>query len=416
MAFGSAFPSPNVRITCYGTYEAREEAFRERLGALVPRMHLGAGTFWQDINRIGFARVPADTAWITSNPADCLAFGTARQVLAGALAKAGMAGEPAPDGIRATALAFGLQTQLDQPVASLSGGETVKLALAKAHVAAAASRHLVIASPFSWLSGDNDALFVKLLDRYAGLGQQVEVFALDGEDCRKPMAGFGAAPLAFDLVTDRLSLTLGPSFVLSASPARVTVPPLRLNLDSPCLLTGSNGQGKSLMAKVICGAIPCRGQAAIRSGAGRGAARLLFQDVLHQGLMRSLGDIARSLGPQYSDRAWEIYTDLCATRDANPDLQSPATLLGLKQMLTAVRLAASPAALVLDEPDWGLSRSAALALVQRIIEVAHGLAVPVLMISHKPWWSLVAASQIRVSRTPLATDGRNAGFEIFLER
>lgn len=400
-------PASLARVTTFATYEDREAAFGERLGALVPRMHLGPAAFWQDMHRIGFFRVPADTAWITSNPADCLAFGTARQNLAAAWLKAGPGPEPATEKVMATALAFGLEANLDQPVATLSGGEAVKLALAKTFVLAPRLRHLVIASPFSWLSQDNDGLFAKLLARCGATGQHVDIFSLDGESCRDPGPDTGLERLGFDLVLEELTLALGGG--LGIAPTRVRVPALRRALASPCLLTGANGQGKSLMAKVLAGAIACRGKARIDRAGNGGKARLLFQDVLHQGLMRGLSEIARSAGTPLRANAWSIYEELGAGNQGAADPRP--SLLAFKRMLTAVRLAAAPAALILDEPDWGLSRSAALAFVQAVIAAAHRRAIPVLMISHKPWWDRMAASRVEIRRTAL--DGR--GFRIDLQ-
>jgi putative thiamine transport system ATP-binding protein len=416
MAFDALLsPSAKARITRFAAYEDREEAFRAQLGALVPRMHLGPGVFWRDINRISFSRVPSDTAWITSNPADCLAFGTARQVLAAACLKAGPDGQDPGNRIKETARAFDLEANLDQPVATLSGGETVKLALAKAFVAASASRRLVIASPFSWLSQDNGALFARLLDHCSHQHCKVDVLALVGEDNPAPVPAPELGPLGFDLVVDDLTLALGPGFGLLAPPVRVAVTGLRLSLASPCLLSGANGQGKSLMAKVLAGAVACRGQARFVSRRCQGRARLLFQDVLHQGLMRGLGEIARSAGRPHRDRAMTIYEAIATGSPGRPDRPAAPSLLAVKRMLAAVRLAAGPAALILDEPDWGLSRDDALAFVQAVVAAAHDQGVPVVMISHKPWWTLMAASRVAVRRTPLAASGSASGFQICLQ-
>ena len=69
-------------------------------------------------------------------------------------------------------------------------------------------------------------------------------------------------------------------------------------------------------------------------------------------------------------------------------------------LLAAVRLAGKPAAIVLDEPDWGLRRTIALVLVSGIIRVAHRLGVAVLLISHKPWWRQWAGSFLTIRKGP----------------
>jgi ABC-type branched-subunit amino acid transport system ATPase component len=75
------------------------------------------------------------------------------------------------------------------------------------------------------------------------------------------------------------------------------------------------------------------------------------------------------------------------------------SLLEIKALLVAVRLCGRPSALILDEPDWGLSRDSAIALVLAIIKVAHEVSTPILLISHKPWWLNLAKSTINVQRT-----------------
>jgi hypothetical protein len=74
-------------------------------------------------------------------------------------------------------------------------------------------------------------------------------------------------------------------------------------------------------------------------------------------------------------------------------------LLDIKTVLVASRLASAPSALILDEPDWGLNRSSAIAFVSAVLAAAHRQKTPVLLISHKPWWQSIAKSRVLVSRT-----------------
>ena len=71
----------------------------------------------------------------------------------------------------------------------------------------------------------------------------------------------------------------------------------------------------------------------------------------------------------------------------------------MKAALLAVRLCGRPAALILDEPDWGLSRPVALAFVFNVIKTAHKRGIPVVLISHKPWWLNAAGSILQVQRS-----------------
>ena len=81
-------------------------------------------------------------------------------------------------------------------------------------------------------------------------------------------------------------------------------------LISPCLLEGGNGQGKSLLAKSLTGAIAIRGKARVTSGRASGRARLLFQDVITQTLLRSFGAILNSVGNGRRGQAAELYQQL----------------------------------------------------------------------------------------------------------
>jgi ABC-type molybdenum transport system ATPase subunit/photorepair protein PhrA len=79
-------------------------------------------------------------------------------------------------------------------------------------------------------------------------------------------------------------------------------------------------------------------------------------------------------------------------------------LLDIKAVLVATRLASAPAALILDEPDWGMSRQSAIAFVSAVLAAAHRQYTPVLLISHKPWWQPIARSRVLVSRTARRED------------
>ena len=119
--------------TFFDTYEAREEAFRRLVNFKLARRYAGPTLFWKDFGRISRSLASTQTitavAHMSSNPRDCLAFATPRQVLLAALMTAGKPGSEA--NILKTAARFGMVGQLAQPIRTLSGGETVKLALAK---------------------------------------------------------------------------------------------------------------------------------------------------------------------------------------------------------------------------------------------------------------------------------------------
>jgi ABC-type sugar transport system ATPase subunit len=174
------------------------------------------------------------------------------------------------------------------------------------------------------------------------------------------------------------------------------------SLSSPCLFQGDNGQGKSLVAKALAAAIPFRGEAAISGPEGPLRVRLIFQDVLNQTLMRTGRQLVTW---EKTDDAAKAYDDLLAHMrrrmpglDSCPDFfarqgrSDPMRLLEIKLLLAAVRLAEPRTVLILDEPDWGLSRDQAIAFVSAVVHVAHERKIPVILISHKPWWRNLARS------------------------
>lgn len=410
-------------ISYFPDYESLDAAFRRRVAGLTPRTHAGARCFWDDFRRLweaADAGAPgAEEACITPNPRHCLAFGNPWQELQAALLTGGVsAGDPygTPE---ALAAAYGLAGQLRQPMRSLSGGEAVKLALARSHALAGGCRRLTMASPFSWLAAANRPLVERLLAHYHALQRPLEILALEGEDDPDPPSGTmgDLEPLAFRLGIAGGRITLGtPLDGWRAPPVRAAVADVETPLASPCLFTGANGAGKSLTAKALAGAVPRRGAWGIGRGAAPPRPRLLLQDVLAQALMRPLARLERGPGA-----AGELYrriledhresTGTAAHTPPAPDRFQPPSLVALKAMLAAARLAQRPGTLILDEPDWGLSRPAALAYVGAVCRAAHGLQVPVVIISHKPWWDRMAASRLAVAKGPA---GEGAAFTIAL--
>jgi energy-coupling factor transporter ATP-binding protein EcfA2 len=399
-------------------YEALEDAFRRRIATLLPRKHAGTDLFWQDFQKLFHAlpelRLDHGEHYITSNPRDCLAFGTPRQVLQAALMTAASSGLAPGPALETVATRFGLQSHLSQPVRSLSGGETVRLALAKAFIGATRAGRLTLASPFSWLSLNNRRYFYDLAAHCREQGQALEVFALEGED-------------SSTLDEDRTEITAGPAFRVFFRQTRVVLNSLldqlqnrRLlaaiadgdfSLQSPCLIQGDNGQGKSLVAKVLAGAMPREGQAGIDTEGRSGRVRLLLQDLVNQAMMRSFRQLAAgasgtagAAARHYDAIRADMLADRVRARDAIRTFEdgcaarTPASLLELKILLAALRLAVRPAAIVLDEPDWGLRQSSAQALVRGVIRTAHGVGVPVLLITHKSWWRRWAGSCLQVRK------------------
>jgi energy-coupling factor transporter ATP-binding protein EcfA2 len=433
--------TPQLTTTSFKSYEKREEAFRKSVFSLIPRKYSGPRLFWKDFTDVSLDKLTAITkhpiAYITSNPRDGLAFGTPWQVLRAALMCAHKAKGKFKRSVEEVAGEFGIHDCLHQPIRTLSGGETVKLALAKASVAAGYTDKLIIASPFSWLSRENSVFFQKLFDRCRRLEVPVELFALEGENSDQPIIDSEFPgdslkdPIDFSLRFEHLRIPLGSSLnPIYSRQIHARVGEFKADLDSPCLIVGENGRGKSLIAKILAGALSYEGTAEFIRREKSGPPRLLFQDVISQTLLRSFNAIADSAANVNGVKPLEIYNRLITDyweygmapgdEDRRKSLSGGAghwSLLEVKAMLMAVRLCGQPRALILDEPDWGLTRTSAVALVAAAIKEAHAFGIPVVLISHKPWWLTVAKSIIRVDRTPKAEYGQGkAAFEIRLSR
>ena len=410
------------KIRYFRSYEARETAFNRSVFNLIPCRYDGPKRFWKDFKQIAASGLQdgdlGSVSYIPSDPRDCLAFGSPLQVLSAACMRAESEQPDSDLAPRRIAAQMGIEALLNQPIRTLSGGESVKLALAKALASSGYSSKLVVSSPFSWLSRANQALFDRVLDRYSGKQIPADILALEGEDDPAPIRteevpdGF-SRKIAFSLVFSGAGLDIGT--LVDSVPdeqSRVRIADFSGELFSPCLLVGDNGQGKSLLAKSLSGAVVTHGEVVVKSAGATGRARLLFQDVITQTLLRSFDGIAASVKGNNRDKAVRIYQRLGKAFEGCPgdidDRPGPSgsensagkrTLLEIKMILIAVRLAQRPPALILDEPDWGLSRRAAILLVAAVVDAAHALDVPVILISHKTWWQPVAGSVLKVEKS-----------------
>jgi energy-coupling factor transporter ATP-binding protein EcfA2 len=409
----------------FSTFEAREEAFRERIFSLIPRKYSGPRLFWQDFGNISFDEliqfIRSPIAYITSNPRDCLVFGTPWQVLAAAELRSRSADHQVSLDTMDIAEAFGIKENLYQPIRTLSGGETVKVSLAKSFIAASYSKRLTIASPFSWLSRKNFIYFQKVYQHYHQLAIPIDVFALEGEDSHEQIGRdefnweTSDIKVGFNFYLKDVSIPLGSSLnPIYSEQTYARVENFSSAINSPCLIIGDNGQGKSLIAKILAGALPFQGTAEIENEGPSGPPRLLFQDVMTQTLLRSFDAIATSSICEATAQPLWLYENILnhyllyrGQRSKNNFMTGLAaddwefrSLLEVKTILVAIRLCGQPAAIIIDEPDWGLTRAASIALVAAIIKVCHQLGIPVILISHRPWWLTIANSILRVQRTP----------------
>jgi len=411
----------------FPNYESKELEFRKLLLGLIPRRHQGPRCFWQDIQisrTIELAtKQEFPLAYITSNPKDCLSFGTPSQVIRAAiLTEKKFNGEPHVSYDEIVKI-FNLGNIVYQPIRSLSGGEAVILALAKNYILANCSERLTISSPFSWLSSENMKLLNILLKQYENRGKEVAILAMEGEDSSKQTIAEidnmlkdekHTFKINFNNVMTklRLSLELGESLF-----RKVYFNNFTKTLASPCFLYGENGSGKSLASYILSRAIAYNGDAQIVNEGIIGHARLVFQDIIVQTLFRNSNDIAESNAKIDSKLSYDVYAEIFKEfSNFFKSLQKevpligydteeyPASLLQIKGMLVAARIATKPNALIVDEPDWGLSRDVAVALVVSIAKISHKHQIPVIIISHKPWWSGLAKSTVTITKEIIEND------------
>ena len=407
----------NHGIAHYDTFEAREIAFRQATYTIFPRLHLGSARFWQDFKQLWRQKEKFDKirqlAIVTPNPGDGLVFGTPQQELAAAIGWRQGDIEAITTKVEAIAETFNLTAHLHQPLRTLSGGETVRLALAKAFAAIDWAAKLVMAAPYAWMDSQYHPLINRVTDVYQKKQIPTQVMALTGENdpegiSSSTMMGIDQnAPLQFKLVLKDVQIPLANLLErIGATPPMAALDNFEGTLISPCLLAGGNGQGKSLLAKVLAEATDFNGQASVTSRRKKTGARLIFQDVVTQGLLRpnkviaqtgttDADDLLDKLQGQFVDFFQQFNPSNLKNVSSKKD---DSSLLTLKLMLVAVRLAHHPAALILDEPDWGFSRQHALAFVASVIKTAHAMGVAVLLISHKPWWRRTVPSILNVKK------------------
>ena len=403
--------------TYFKTYEEREEAFRDSVFALIPRKYSGPRLFWKDFGRISHGSVLDEAvgplAYITGNPRDCLVFGTPAEALSAARMCAS-----GRDGVTSVARRFGLEDQLHQPVRTLSGGETVKVALAKAFIAAEYCDRLTIASPFTWLSQANRTFLFDLVQRYHQSDLPVALLALEGEDSLESLPAtvlsdrLRCGKMAFRFSSRRLKIKLASSInPLYQADRYARVEDFSAELSSPCLLVGENGQGKSLIAKALAGAVSCEGECEIASRENSGPVRILLQDVVGQTLLRNFKAIRATAGQGRRQQFQQVYREIMGSNDSVDSAAGGQTtfrsLHEMKAALVAVRLCGRPAALIMDEPDWGLSRPVAVEFVFNVFNAARKRGIPVILISHKPWWLNAAGSILQVRRSSGGCQGED---------
>lgn len=144
-----------MKIEEFESFERREQRFQELVGVTIPRLHAGPEQLVRDIvelfkgrpvSRNGAGHQPI---YILSNPSDGFVYQNGLQELQAAaiVASRGSTKDHTSIAIR-SAERFELSAEnLAQPITTLSGGESVKLSLAKAHLLRAITEQMVVSSP-----------------------------------------------------------------------------------------------------------------------------------------------------------------------------------------------------------------------------------------------------------------------------
>jgi energy-coupling factor transporter ATP-binding protein EcfA2 len=387
----------------FEAFEDRENHIRDDLGSPVPSRHLGPRAFFADLQSAtaDISRGRRTISLVPGNPFDCLAFDRVALVL-----KAVPSFDATKDEIEGVAVDFGIRELLDRYIYSLSGGEAMKLALAKSALEQPRMEQLAIVTPWNSLSYDGYQYLEKLNSIYKGHGKKSELLSLRGDTDFEAVDVEKSAPhVRFGIDVANLKIPLTDPDRVTALPTAIFSDFSDQELISPCRLFGLNGQGKSLFAKALAGVIDHSGVVTIK-GRNSGRARLLFQDASGQMLLS-----ASSLEIELQEnRAAAAYQEILAGAicHAVPELVPRVqgnSLLAIKLKMIAVRVANSPMALILDEPDWGLTKVQAFELVRATIDLCNKVGIPILVITHRQWFDRLFNTQIDFSRKILNRKG-----------
>ena len=420
--------NPGMNIHRFNSFEKQVAYFTERTGVHLPRMTFGKGAFFRDLGQwsstYSSQAQDMNCAHILPDPVQGLSFPRAVDVLSSALSLSSKAVDV--DQIYGLLETFGLSREkATQPVISLSGGEMLLLNFAKAKAMLPAVDGVVACSPIHWLNENSYQYWERLVDACRERKCFIDVALLKGEPfidekTARPETLIKPVPMVeWQMVLDHPVVEFEEIRFPSYHPASrikygLTDGHGQLALKSPVLMTGDNGVGKSIFAKLLCGILkPAAGDLAIRAPNGTGYARLIFQDAIDQLFGKSIDGHLNwvfRFNREKGEAARDIYTKLDnAMRDYlkdRPDEANalgpeavPTTLLQAKISLIAERLATRPPVLVLDEPGWALSGPIARKLVEAACRLAGEMKVAMVLISHHArWWKGMVHSHCHLEK------------------
>ncbi|MBW2297265.1 MAG: ATP-binding cassette domain-containing protein [Deltaproteobacteria bacterium] len=417
-----------MKIHRFNAFESQISYFTSRTGVHLPRMTFGKGVFFKDLGRWsntydGQAR-QTESVHILPDPVQGLSFPRPLDVLSSALSLSSRMVDT--EEIYGLLEYFGLPVEkATQPVISLSGGEILLLNFAKAKAMLPFVEGLVACSPIHWLNENRYSQWEKLVEAFDKKKRFVDVALLEGEpfidekSVRQETVLQPVPAVTWQLGLDDPVVVFEEIRFPSYHPAsrieyKLDDGSRSINLESPVLITGDNGVGKSIFAKVLSGIIkPSGGSVAINAPNGSGHARLIFQDAIDQLFGKSIDghmDWVFRFDEDKRRIAKDIYAELDAGirndfQDRTEELEAmgsqsrKCTLLQAKISLIAERLATRTPVLVLDEPGWGLSRSIARKLVETVSRTAGKMHVAIVLISHHArWWQGMVHSRCHLSQ------------------
>jgi energy-coupling factor transporter ATP-binding protein EcfA2 len=418
----------HMNIHRFLSFENQVAFFMGRTGVHLPRMTFGKGAFFKDLGRwsgtYSSQAQNVESVHILPDPVQGLSFPRAVDVLSSALSLS--SGTVDTDDIVNLLECFGLSMEkATQPVISLSGGEMLLLNFAKAKAMLPAVEGVVACSPIHWLNENSYKYWETLVDAYQRKQRYVDVVLLEGEpfideETATPQPAIEPMPsVEWRLTLDGPVVEFQEIRFPSHHPAsRITYAleggPGHMELRSPMLLTGDNGVGKSIFAKLMSGILsPANGHMALMAPNGTGQARLLFQDAIDQLFGKSVdghlawvfrfnkekGDAAKQIYTVLDQEIRDYFKDQPRVMEALGPRADHHTLLQAKISLIAERLATRPPVLILDEPGWGLSGPIARKLVETVCRFAGGLKVAVILISHHArWWKGMVHSHCHLAK------------------